>query len=159
VTRRAHDRHKLVLLVVAVLGLAIAPAVEAGVLFGVALGPKAVRTGEKVTYTGNGLLASKRFAVTVQPSFCVGSNGCGAGVKGRWKSDSSGHVTVRFSFPRRYGFGCTAVGCASHPRFTAGKHAQVQICVIEPTEDGESGYLCDVRTVRVVRHANTSRQS
>jgi hypothetical protein len=136
----------------ATLFLLFVASAPASAIFGPLQGPDAVRPGARVSYWAHGLLPSRQIGLTIQPSFCVGSNGCAVGVKGSWESDPTGAVRLGFHFPRHYDLGCTAVGCESFPHFRKGSHAEVQVCIEGATEVGETGFECDVKTVLVRGH-------
>jgi hypothetical protein len=117
---------------------------------GEAYGPGVVHPGERVHFHGVHLRPSERVRVVVQPRGCIGGNGCGAGVRGRWRSGApEGGVRAAFTFPRSYGQGCTAVGCSEHPLFEPGEEAQVQLCVHGPADAAHYGYACLVKNVEI----------
>jgi hypothetical protein len=138
-------------LVAMALALALASPVSAASVFTTARGPSTVHPGRAVTFRASGMLPLARTSVTVQPSECVGSNGCAARVPGSWRSDAEGRVRVRFHFPYRYFKGCAGSECAEQPLFVLGEHVQVQVCVtaaLQVDEEGD-GHLCAVRSVRI----------
>jgi hypothetical protein len=127
-----------------------AAAVPEPTLPGEAYGPGVVHPGKLVHFWGRDLRPSQKVVVIVQPLSCVGSNGCGAGVRGHWRSSKrEGAVHVAFRFPRRYGLACTAAGCAEHPGFELGTEAQVQLCVRGPAGNAHYGYACVVKDVEI----------
>jgi hypothetical protein len=95
-----------------------------------------------VTFSGH-FQPGDSVGVTIQPKFCVGSNGCYVGIPREWHADPTGIVRATFTFPTHYDFGCTGVGCAAHPAFKLGSQAEVQMCTISATS-------CDRKMVRLV---------
>lgn len=86
--------------IVAIFALAPATSAWSGALFGSLQGPDSVRPGARVAYWARGLPSFRKVSLTIQPSMCVGGNGCYVGVRGSWKSNSTGTVRLKFRFPR-----------------------------------------------------------
>ena len=142
-------RRTIVALWIAVTVLASTGAAAAAT-FGALSGPSTVRTGKLVTFAAKGLLPKRRISVVITPLAYVGGNCCGVAVHGLWRTNSSGHVQLRFHFPARYYTGCTGVGCTGHPKFRRGSRAQVGACVQGPVADGTPPQAeCAVKTVIV----------
>jgi hypothetical protein len=134
-----------------VLGILVGATVaDAEPALGPAIGPHTVHPGHRVRFHADGFQPGTEVTVSIQPYACIGSNGCVAGPRRRWKTGATGSVHVGFRFPRRYGF-CTAVGCTNYQPFRAGSSAQVQLCDVQYAEGEGQGEFrgCAEKMVRI----------
>lgn len=140
---------RILLIVSVTLMLLGGPGLTKAQAFGDARGPHTVHPGHLTRFSARGFMPGSEVSVTIQPKKCLGSNGCADGFAKHWQVTGAGSVTVRFRFPKRYGY-CTAVGCTNYHRFTKGTRAQVQLCDVQYSEgEGPNYQACAVKMVRI----------